>query len=56
MNRIPRNPDELFFGWRKLLLALVKGFFTSRNGGSIFLDSKEGHSDNAVRAYRIFLH
>ena len=51
MNRPPRNPDELFFGWRKIAFSLVKGFLLLAMVVVVyFLSLKEGHSDNAVRA------
>ena len=51
MNRPPRNPDELFFGWRKIAFSLVKGFLLLTMVVVVyFLSLKEGHTDNAVRA------
>ena len=51
MNRPPRKPDELFFGWKKILFSLIKGLLLLIMVVCVyFLSIKEGHSDNAVRA------
>lgn len=51
MNRPPRKPDELFFGWRKILFSFLKGLMLLVMVLTIyFLSIKEGHSENEVRA------
>ncbi|MBI1288973.1 MAG: HAD-IC family P-type ATPase [Flavobacteriales bacterium] len=50
MNRPPRKPDELFFGWRKMVFSILKGFMLL---GMVlivyFLSINEGHTDGEVR-------
>jgi len=51
MKRPPRNPNELFFGWKKILLGVSRGvllFFMV--AGIYFLSVQEGHSEGEVRA------
>lgn len=51
MNRSPRKPDELFFGWRKMLFSLLKGSMVLAMVVSVyFLSLNEGHSPAEVRA------
>jgi Ca2+-transporting ATPase len=50
MKRPPRNANELFFGWRKMLLSLTKGLLLlSMVLVVYFLSIQESHSDEEVR-------
>ena len=51
MNRPPRKVDELFFGWRKMAVSLIKGGLLLGMVLSVyFLVINEGHSEGEVRA------
>jgi Ca2+-transporting ATPase len=51
MNRSPRKSDELFFGWRKIVFSLIKGFLLFGVVLAVyFLTLEEGHSESEVRA------
>ncbi|RZS95254.1 cation-translocating P-type ATPase [Cecembia calidifontis] len=51
MSRPPRNPEELFFGWGKIIYSLIKGLMVL---GMViivyFLSINQGHSEGEVRA------
>jgi Ca2+-transporting ATPase len=51
MNRPPRNPEELFFGWQKLFSSLLKGLLLLTMVVVVyFLSINEGHTPGEVRA------
>lgn len=51
MNRLPRNPDEQFFGRKKIALSAFRGFLLFTMVISVYLLSiHEGHSAGEVRA------
>ena len=51
MNRPPRNPDELFFGRRKILIGAAKGFLLLVMVLAVyFLSIHEGHTEGEIRA------
>ena len=51
MSRPPRNTNELFFGWNRIFLSLVKGLVLLCMVLAVyFLSIKEGHSDGEIRA------
>lgn len=51
MNRLPRKPDEQFFGKRKLFTSALKGLLLLLMViGVYFLSIHEGHTDGEVRA------
>lgn len=51
MNRVPRKPNELFFGWSKIGLSLLKGILLFGTVLAVyFVSIGEGHSDGEVRA------
>jgi Ca2+-transporting ATPase len=51
MQRPPRNPNELFFGWRKMLFSFIQGLFLLTMVLVVyFLSIDEGHNEREVRA------
>lgn len=51
MNRLPRNPNEQFFGIKKILLSLLDGLLLLAMVITIyFISIGEGHSEGEVRA------
>lgn len=51
MNRNPRNPDELFFGWQKIMNSTIKGLLLLCAVFVVyFISINEGHNENEVRA------
>ncbi len=51
MNRPPRKPDALFFGWRNMLFSVFKGLALFAMVTAVyFLSLGEGHSEGEVRA------
>ena len=51
MNRPPRNPADLFFGWGKILFSLLKGLLLFTMVVIVyFISIREGHSEGEVRA------
>ncbi|MFN5847149.1 MAG: cation-translocating P-type ATPase [Chitinophagales bacterium] len=51
MNRPPRRTNELFFGWNKIILSLLKGIILlSMVLAVYFVSINEGHSDGETRA------
>ena len=51
MKRAPRNPDERFFGWKKMTYSLLKGLLLLLMVvGVYYFSIHEGHSDAEVRA------
>jgi Ca2+-transporting ATPase len=51
MQRPPRNPNELFFGWRKMVFSIIQGFLLLIMVIAVYFQSiKEGHSEGEVRA------
>ncbi|MFN8153809.1 MAG: cation-translocating P-type ATPase [Bacteroidia bacterium] len=51
MKRPPRDPDELFFGWRKMMFSLMQGLSLLAMVLIVyFLSIHEGHSEPEVRA------
>lgn len=51
MNRPPRKPQELFFGWKKIMFSLLKGLILLGMVTSVyFLSVNEGHSADEIRA------
>lgn len=51
MQRPPRKPDELFFGWRKMVFSLIQGSLLLTMVITVyFLSINEGHSEGEVRA------
>jgi len=51
MKRPPRNPDEQFFGRKKIVLSLLQGFLLFAMVVSVyFLSIQEGHNAGEVRA------
>ncbi|MBS1653257.1 MAG: cation-translocating P-type ATPase [Bacteroidetes bacterium] len=51
MQRPPRRPDELFFGWHKMAFSLVKGLLLlGMVMGVYFISIREGHTAGEVRA------
>ncbi|UKN00252.1 cation-translocating P-type ATPase [Paracrocinitomix mangrovi] len=50
MNRPPRNPNERFFGWQKIMYSLLNGLLLLSMVVIIyFISIKEGHSETEVR-------
>jgi Ca2+-transporting ATPase len=51
MQRPPRNPNELFFGWRKMIFSLIQGLLLLAMVIVVyFLSIREGHNEGEVRA------
>lgn len=51
MQRPPRNPNELFFDWRKMVFSLIQGLLLlAMVIGVYFLSIQEGHTNEEVRA------
>lgn len=51
MQRPPRNPNELFFGWHKMVFSLIQGLLLLIMVLSVyFLSIREGHNEREVRA------
>lgn len=51
MHRPPRDPNKLFFGWRKMVFSLIQGLLLLTMVVTVyFLSIKEGHSEGEVRA------
>lgn len=51
MNRPPRDPNERFFGWNKILFSLFEGILLlAMVIGVYFISIQEGHTDGEVRA------
>lgn len=51
MSRPPRKPDELFFGWSKILFSLFKGILLMVMVIAVYAISiNEGHTDGEIRA------
>lgn len=51
MQRPPRNPNELFFGWRKMVFSLIQGLLLLTMVVVVyFLSIHEGHNEYEVRA------
>lgn len=51
MKRSPRNPNELFFGWRKMAFSLIQGALLLIMVLTVYYISlHEGHSEGEVRA------
>ena len=51
MNRPPRKTNELFFGWNRIILSVVKGLALLTMVLIVYLISiDEGHSDQEIRA------
>lgn len=51
MQRPPRNPEELFFGWRKMVFSLIQGSLLLTMVITVyFLSIQEGHTEGEVRA------
>lgn len=51
MNRPPRNPDEKFFGTKKLLYSILQGLLLFIMVLTVyFISEKEGHSEGEIRA------
>jgi Ca2+-transporting ATPase len=51
MQRPPRNPNELFFGWRKMVFSLSQGLLLLTMVIVVyFLSIHEGHNEGEVRA------
>jgi Ca2+-transporting ATPase len=51
MQRKPRNPNELFFGWKKITFSLIQGSMLLAMVLAVyFLSIHEGHSEGEVRA------
>jgi P-type Ca2+ transporter type 2C len=51
MSRPPRNPDEQFFGTRRILMSLAKGILLFAMVMGVYLLSvHEGHSEGEIRA------
>lgn len=51
MHRKPRNSEELFFGWNKILFSVFKGLLLLGMVLVVYvLTMEEGHSDKEVRA------
>ncbi|HEX2901723.1 MAG TPA: cation-translocating P-type ATPase [Bacteroidia bacterium] len=55
MDRPPRNKDEMFFGWRKILRSVVKGLLLMGMVLGVYLFSVgEGHTEKEIRAITFF--
>ena len=51
MKRPPRKPNELFFGWKKIIFSIFKGLLLMGAVITVyFLSITEGHSEGEVRA------
>ena len=51
MKRKPRNPNQLFFGRKKIAISILKGFFLMSIVVGIYVFSiYEGHSEGEIRA------
>jgi Ca2+-transporting ATPase len=51
MQRPPRNPNELFFGWHKMVFSLIQGLLLLTMVLVVyFLSIHEGHNEHEVRA------
>jgi Ca2+-transporting ATPase len=51
MQRPPRDPNKLFFGWRKMLFSLMQGTLLLIMVLAVyFLSIREGHTEGEVRA------
>jgi Ca2+-transporting ATPase len=51
MKRMPRKPDELFFGRKKILMSAFQGMFLLAMVLTVyFLSIREGHTEGEVRA------
>lgn len=51
MRRPPRNPKELFFGWRKMVFSLIQGAVLLGVVIAVYsISIHEGHNDGEVRA------
>lgn len=51
MHRMPRNPNELFFGWKKITYSLFKGLLLLAIVILVYFFSiNEGHEEGEVRA------